>query len=837
MIQNGQSPSIDDVQALLCSNGHRPILLFIRAGKKGPEFQSWQNVQYVQTQARNYQARLRSSPNTGVLLGSASDNLCAIDCDTEVFLEALLAANPSLTSTLRTHGARGGQIWAYITGSRPKKTYKLKVSANSPLAVGAANPPDEHGMVQIGEFRAEGAQSVIRGVHPAGMEYVWSCAKTPVEIDFDRIVWPYDVAIPWDEGTREPSASTGSEELSLLKRAIERLSIDFLWKHFGFPERHGNPVRSPFREDEDPSFSVYDQGRRFKDHGYDPHRGDSFNFYQIGTKSNSRAAFKPFVTLAGLGDELTKSPKSSAQAVSQTQKPELILPSGPVTFTNVAHQVFPVLAKRQRYFVRERLLVEVAYNKSMKDRQLHDCFQLLEPDAFRSRIEEDFTCFVWREERGQYILKPSRCTADGARTLLKTDAALEHLPAISFLSAQPVLTAIDGNLAILGKGYHEAHGGIYVTHGDQQIVMPELGSAQTLLWEVLKDYDFVSESDKSRAIASLLSPALRAGKLLGDADFPIDIAEADQSQSGKTFRLKLICAIYGETPYVIANREGGVGSLDESISGALLAGIPFIMFENFRGRMDSQLIETCLRGFGTAPARIPYRGEVQVPTTHINWQLSSNGMESTRDLVNRAVINRISKHAAGYKFATYPEGNILAHVKVNQAMYLGAVFRIIKEWHDLGCPRTDENRHDFMDWAQSLDWIVQNIFGLAPLLDGHTEEVLRVSDPALSWLRQVAIAAKNDNRLDEGLSPSDILDICEGRGIEFPGKVSTTNPDQLAMYVGRLLSRIFRETNETIIDRYKVCRESRVDYRQGSRGEGHQIPYTRFYYWFEIRKS
>jgi hypothetical protein len=344
------------------------------------------------------------------------------------------------------------------------------------------------------------------------------------------------------------------------------------------------------------------------------------------------------------------------------------------------------------------------------------------------------------------------------------------------------------------RGYHAVHGGIYVSHGEKEnpILLGELMTARKLILEILKDFDFVSESDKSRAVASLISPALRIGKFLGDADFPIDIAEADQSQGGKTFRLKLICAIYGETPYVIANREGGVGSLDESISSALLAGIPFILFENFRGRMNSQLAETCLRGTGVAPARIPHRGEVQVSTAHINWQLSSNGLEATRDFVNRSVINRISKRPSGYKFAPYSEGNILAHVKANQPQYLGAIFRIIKHWHDQGCRRTDENRHDFMEWAQTLDWIVQNIFGLAPLLDGHTEEILRVSDPALSWLRQVGIAVGKDNRLDEGLSASEILDICEGRGVEFPGAVLTKDPDQLAMYVGRLLGRIFR---------------------------------------------
>jgi len=51
-------------------------------------------------------------------------------------------------------------------------------------------------------------------------------------------------------------------------------------------------------------------------------------------------------------------------------------------------------------------------------------------------------------------------------------------------------------------------------------------------------------------------------------------------------------------------------------------------------------------------ARIPHRGEVRVSTTHINWQLSSNGLKATRDFVNRAIINRVSKRSERVLFRT-----------------------------------------------------------------------------------------------------------------------------------------------------------------------------------------
>ena len=50
------------------------------------------------------------------------------------------------------------------------------------------------------------------------------------------------------------------------------------------------------------------------------------------------------------------------------------------------------------------------------------------------------------------------------------------------------------------------------------------------------------------------------------------------------------------------------------------------------------------------------------------------------------------------------------------------------------------------------------------------EELLRVSNPALSRLRLVAIAAEKEKRLGEALLATEIRDICHGCGLELPGE-------------------------------------------------------------------
>jgi hypothetical protein len=87
---------------------------------------------------------------------------------------------------------------------------------------------------------------------------------------------------------------------SPLRRAIDVLTIPILWQRLGLSGRvSGNCcVRSPLRDDDhSPSFSIYADGRRWKDHGTGL-GGDSFDLYQAVTRTNARAAWRSFIELS-----------------------------------------------------------------------------------------------------------------------------------------------------------------------------------------------------------------------------------------------------------------------------------------------------------------------------------------------------------------------------------------------------------------------------------------------------------------------------------------------------------------------------------------------------------
>jgi hypothetical protein len=496
-----------------------------------------------------------------------------------------------------------------------------------------------------------------------------------------------------------------------------------------------------------------------------------------------------------------RTPKKRSQ-----QKKALILPHGPHSIEKCAEILFTELAQHLRFFVQGGALLELAANK---DNEI--ILQPARPGAFRSQIEHHFDLFIYRKLKSEWVLTPCICSEDVSKALLLSDEAKTLLPPINVIAHSPILMESGDQLLTLTHGYHRVNGGVYVV---SKINVPDvpLAEARERLLELFKDILFATPGDESRALAALISPALRFGRLL-DCDFPLDLSEADKSQAGKTYRCKVTCALYGEKPTVITQHEaGGAGSLDESVSSALLSRCAFIVLENFRGPLHSTKLESALRGVGRIACRVPYLAEVQVRTDNVCWQLSSNRAETTPDLANRAIVTQIRKNPSGYQFHRFSGGPLLQHVRSQQPYYLGCVFAIVHEWFKRGKPGKEDARHDFREWVDALNWIVQELFSLPPLLDHHQEEQLRISNPKLVWLRLIAIAVEQAGRLDEGLLPHEIFEIAQQQNINIPGVRDTTPEDQLVMYVGKVLGSLFSSHPNVAISGFTIEKITRREF-------------------------
>src|SRR5262245_792694 len=99
---------------------------------------------------------------------------------------------------------------------------------------------------------------------------------------------------------------------SPLGSALERLRIPAIWVMLNLPGKPARSCRSPFREDRHPSFSIYDDGRRWKDYATGE-GGDAVDFIAKALGISNEDACRKLIDMAGTRREKSAFPAASAK--------------------------------------------------------------------------------------------------------------------------------------------------------------------------------------------------------------------------------------------------------------------------------------------------------------------------------------------------------------------------------------------------------------------------------------------------------------------------------------------------------------------------------------------
>jgi hypothetical protein len=767
--------------------------------------------------------------NIAVLLGEPSDNLVSIDLDDAAWIEPFLDANPALRETTQVPTYRGRQIFLRLTDDYPKTVCQLTVDGKA-----------------IGEFRGGRGLSTVFGFHPKGTRDtpVAYCptSETVITYRYKDLVFPAGVTL--DDSSRSAkrdrksrkkyslAGKPGSIDTESLREAIEcdvealcaELFPDgrMVGLEFRLADKEGHAPRvqgsltvqttgeyagywTDWATGDDGDLidlvkSVYGVGFEAAIRKIEDILGESFRVPEDDTftlKNNASVRLPSDVNTNGseLADlEINRASvgKRLADVLPlPPAKPKLVLPCSKYPISDSAKDAFSGMATTGEYFCYGGAFAEIFEGK----------VTALKPIEFASRLERVFSLVKLVITKEGVSESASRCSEANAKELLGTREMREHSLPLSRISKIPVLVS-DGNTPKILTGpnhYHREHELLVLQ--DEPIPDMTIEEAKVLLTDQLfGDYDFVTPSDYSRAVALVLTPAMSIGGLLGGTDYPMDLGIANQSQSGKTHRAKIIAAIYGEIPHTISLKTRGVGGLDESIQAALVSGKRFILFDNVRGDFESQTLESIIRGSGEIEIRLPYRPIQVVSTSGYAFQLTSNQASLTPDLINRSLIVNNLKQPKDYRWKLLRGDDFIDHVRENQTPYLGAVYKILSEWISRGRPSTTENRHNFYKWAGAMDYIITEILGMPRLLDDYDPRGL--VDPTVSWLRLVIHNLQGEQKFDT----TDLWNFLERNELEVYSKKNTQV--ESAAGIGKLLTPIFPESGTEIkIEGWTIKRE------------------------------
>lgn len=511
--------------------------------------------------------------------------------------------------------------------------------------------------------------------------------------------------------------------------------------------------------------------------------------------------------------------KSSDKTSLDGALPMLIIPGKLQTIQEAGRQAGLQLRNTKSFFLRGGCLVQVL---------MEDGTPKLSPvksTEFSSEIELVARVVKYKGE----TVEPTILNSSQSQLIMDSSSFQKEVPEVKMLSKSPVLILNKSGMMETITGYHKEHGILSFSNLPEKV---KLKRAIELLHGLLDDFKFATLSDKSRAMALLLTPGLVFGQILSGRA-PMSLIEANESQTGKGYFVKLIAAIYNHSPRPITQRKGGVGALEESLDMRLIRGDSFISLDNVRGKIDSPVIESLLtENFHLA--RVPYMQHIEIDLRRIILYLTSNQCELTQDLANRCCSVQLRKQEPQYKFKIFPEGDLIQHVLANNSLYFGSIATIIDHWVCKGRPQTNEHRHDFRAWVRSLDWIIQNIFEFPPLMSGHREKQNRFVSKHTNWLRTVAFLILKNSLSDRWLKMADILELLEESGVSIPGlKQSDNVEDQVdrskaLIAMGKELGTCFRNgqavtadgvsLEEIVIDDIKVRRRLVTHHREGISG-------------------
>jgi hypothetical protein len=528
--------------------------------------------------------------------------------------------------------------------------------------------------------------------------------------------------------------------------------------------------------------------------------------------------FEQFAASANLPMSQAKLPPPAGSFMGDAQPPPPVpqmpvayVPSAFTTITQSSAELMKVIAPTKTLFLRGTDLVTIE-----KDSDGRHSLHTMLPQEFRSFAEGHvaFYCKHWDAKKEAFVAKPCILSNDAAGAVMACRSARQQLPTVSCIVNCPRLRK-DGS--VTSSGYDSA-AEIFVA-GELTITEPNsVEEAAASLLNLFRDYSFAQESDRSRAIAALLSLMLRLGPWHGEKiAFPIILVEADQSQTGKGFYAKIIAAVYGEMPSLVAVSRGGVGSFDEALSKTLLRGRPFVQLDNLRGRIDSQALEAFSTSAGPIHVRA-LRRDGEVDSRHFVIFATSNGMESTDDLANRLLVVRLKKQPSGYQWHQWPDGSILKHIEAHRGFYLGCVCKIFRAWMAAGSPQTC-CRHDMREFAGTMDWIVQNLFKLPSLAQDHADIQIRVAKPGLGFLREVALSLDTP---ECRMTVADMVDLAVEEDFAIPGIEEHPTDDEARgkamLHLGKLIGACFREGSSIVVDGVTIERQMHSEKRQDGNG-------------------
>ena len=353
----------------------------------------------------------------------------------------------------------------------------------------------------------------------------------------------------------------------------------------------------------------------------------------------------------------------------------------------------------------------------------------------------------------------------------------------------PVLRA-DGS--ILQSAGYDAASGLYVDLTEEFPAITSVPSAElvrhalAMLFDLVSDFPFRDDANRSAWLASLLTPLAR--EAYRGCTGPLFLFDANVRGSGKSLLADVNSLIVTgrEATRMAAPRNDE--ETRKRITAHVLDSDRIVLIDNITGRFGWASLDAALTGTTWKDRRLGHTELIEAPL-RMTWYASGNNVMLVADTARRVCHVRLESRLenpedrGGFK---YP--NIRNHVRHHLAALLTAALTILRGYIAAGCP--DQR---LKPWGSFEGWsdLVRATIVWCGLADpGETRTELRAkSDSEAGALLQMLIAVQHVDPLQQGLRVSDMLKIATN-SVVLNGADSASLRDAIETVCGRSIQKV-----------------------------------------------
>ena len=350
-------------------------------------------------------------------------------------------------------------------------------------------------------------------------------------------------------------------------------------------------------------------------------------------------------------------------------------------------------------FQRGRLLVDI-----VPDDDGLPILRTLSPPAFKGFLDRiaDFL-----EESGEGGSTPARPPSDVVADMMSAKSLL--LPILLGITQVPIFTP-DGTL-VMTPGY-QPHTRMFLAPPKGLVLPPvppnpsreDIERAKALLLdELLADFPFASDADRSHAVAIAILPLVRN---LVEGPTPLHLIESPTPGTGKGLLTDVLAIpVLGAGPPVMTE-AASEEEWRKRITAKLLQGPQFVLIDNVRHGLDSSSLSAALTAPQWEDRVLGYSRIAHIPVRCV-WIATANNPSLSLEVARRTIPIRLDAgierpwQRGGFKHA-----NLRRWAREHRADLLWATLTLCQTWVAAGMPRADGQLGSYESWDEVIGGIL-----------------------------------------------------------------------------------------------------------------------------------